>query len=371
VAFDQAPDELRAAFTAEQRVSARTTALLAGVIAIVAFPLWAMFDAIVVPDQADAFLGVRIGFELALVVGWLLLRSPAVGGRWPEQLAFGLVCVVELGIGWMIPRTGDRIEPYLLGLSLAIFASCFLIVWRWQLTALLAAFTAASTSLFCLTADPVPEAHHVASIVFYLSTAAALAIVAAVYRHRTAWQRFVAQAGLEAERARNEALVRELDQLSREDPLTGVGNRRAWEERVAGELLRANRQGGTLSVIVCDLDHFKTVNDTLGHAAGDRVLRAASTLLTERVRGSDFVARLGGDEFCVLCPDTGLVDAEVLAVELADLARAMDWPNEAHVTLSVGVAEARPGDTDPGDVLHRADRALYEAKTTRDAVRIA
>ncbi len=83
---------------------------------------------------------------------------------------------------------------------------------------------------------------------------------------------------------------------------TAVGNRRAWEERSVHELLRAKRHGGTISVILCDLDNFKTVNDTLGHAAGDRVLRATAALLTGRARATDLVVRLGGDGFCVLGP---------------------------------------------------------------------
>jgi len=364
-------NELRAAYAAQQRLAARTTTLIAGVVALIAFPIWAIFDAIVVPEEADAFLEVRLGFEAAIALAWLALLWGRIGGRWPEQTAFALITLPELAIGWMIPRTGDRMEPYLLGLSLAIYASAFLIVWRWHLTALLVAFTIASTAAFAVTADPGLEDHQVATIAFYLTTAGTLAIVAQVYRHRTGWQRFVAQAALEEERRRNAALVEELDQLSREDPLTGVGNRRAWEERIVNELLRAKREGGTVSVIVCDLDHFKVVNDTLGHAAGDRVLRATTALLTERLRATDFVARLGGDEFCVLCASTGLLDAQALAVELADRARATTWPDGARVTFSVGVAEARPGDVDPADVLQRADRALYDAKSTRDTVRIA
>lgn len=363
--------DLRAGYIAQQREAAWATTLIAGLVALVAFPVWGFFDAVVLPGRAEAFLGVRFGFEAAIAVAWLALRWRRIGGRWPEQTAFVVVALPELAISWMIPRSGDRLEPYLLGLSLAIYASAFLIVWRWQLTALLVAFTSVTTAAFCVTAPQPLAAYQVATIVFYLATAGTLAIAAQVYRQRTGWQRFVAEAALEDERERNARLVDELDRLSREDPLTAVGNRRAWEERILSELLRVKRHGGTLSVILCDLDSFKSVNDTLGHAAGDRVLRAAAALLTGRARVTDLVVRLGGDEFCVLCPDTGLPAAQALALEIAHLARTTAWPDGVQLTFSVGVAEARPGDVNPDEILHRADLALYDAKSTRDTVRIA
>lgn len=363
--------DLRAGYIAQQREAAWATTLIAGLVALVAFPVWGFFDTVVLPGRAEAFLGVRFGFEAAIAVAWLALRWRRIGGRWPEQTAFVVVALPELAISWMIPRSGDRLEPYLLGLSLAIYASVFLIVWRWQLTALLVAFTSVTTAAFCVTAPQPLAAYQVATIVFYLATAGTLAIAAQVYRQRTGWQRFVAEAALEDERERNARLVDELDRLSREDPLTAVGNRRAWEERILSELLRVKRHGGTLSVILCDLDSFKSVNDTLGHAAGDRVLRAAAALLTGRARVTDLVVRLGGDEFCVLCPDTGLPAAQALALKIAHLARTTAWPDGVQLTFSVGVAEARPSDVNPDEILHRADLALYDAKSTRDTVRIA
>jgi diguanylate cyclase (GGDEF)-like protein len=366
-----AADDLRARYAEEQRRSARTTTLLAGLIALALLPAWAVVDGLLVPDEFTSFLRIRFGFEIAIAVGCLLLRSPRVGGRWPEEMALAVIVLPQVAIAWMIPRTGDHVETYLLGQSLAVYASAFLIVWRWRLTAALVCITIGSTVVSLALSDPPPTASTLARVGFYLVTAGAISIVAQVYRERTGWERFVAIAELEEERRRNVALVEDLDRLSREDALTGIGNRRAWEERVTAELLRAQRNGSTLAVIVCDLDHFKTVNDTLGHATGDRVLRAATQLFVDRVRVTDFVARMGGDEFCVLCPDTSLLEAEAIAVELSTLARSHDWPDGAHVTFSLGVAEMRPGDVDPTDLVHRADRALYLAKSTRDAVRVA
>jgi diguanylate cyclase (GGDEF)-like protein len=362
--------DLRAAYADQQRSAARATTSIGALVALLAFPAWAIFDELVLPAQTATFLRVRIGFEVAILIGLLALRSRRIGGRWPEQTSFVLLALPQLAISWMIPRVGDRLEPYLLGLSLAIFASAFLIVWRWQLTVLLVAVTGVAVGISYQTVPTTPPGHELATVVFYLATAGAIAVAAQLYRHSTGWQRFVTEAALDEERVRNAALVDELDQISREDALTGVGNRRAWEQRTVNELLRAARNGGSVSMILCDLDNFKSVNDTYGHATGDRVLRVAAALIADRVRATDFVVRYGGDEFCVLCPDTGLLAARALALEIADLARTTRWPGGAHLTFSVGVAEARPGEVDPDEVLHRADLALYDAKTMRDTVRI-
>ena len=141
-----------------------------------------------------------------------------------------------------------------------------------------------------------------------------------------------------------------------------MGNRRAWEERLTGEFLRARRSGRPLSVIVCDLDNFKAVNDGHGHNVGDAVLRMAAGLLLDRVRSSDFVARLGGDEFAVLCPDTSLAAAAQLALEVGDLTRRTGFPAGVAMTCSIGVAELERSDTTTGHLFHRADCALYDAK---------
>ncbi|MCU1366118.1 MAG: diguanylate cyclase protein [Ilumatobacteraceae bacterium] len=359
--------ELRAGYVAEQRAAARSTALLAGVVAIAVFPLWTVFDEIVLV-HGEEFIGLRIGFEVAIVVAWFALRSARIGRRWPEPAAFLLVALPEIAISWMIPRTGDHIEPYLLGLSITIYASAFVIVWHWHLTALLVVLTGALVALFCVqAADPI-SAPQIATIVFYLGTAGAISIVGQIYRHRTGWLKFVTEAELADERQRNAVLVEELNQLSRQDPLTGIGNRRAWEERVVAELLRSERHGRALSVILCDLDDFKAVNDTLGHAAGDRVLRATAALLLDRVRATDFVVRFGGDEFCVLCPDTPLALAQGLADDIVRRARSFAWPDGLRLSVSVGVAQAQPTETDPSLVVQRADAAMYRAKRARSTV---
>jgi diguanylate cyclase (GGDEF)-like protein len=250
-----------------------------------------------------------------------------------------------------------------------MYACGSLIVCRWRLTAALVAVTAIATAGFSAAADPGLERHELATVAFYLSTAAILSVAAQAYRQHVGWQQFLTRAALEEERRRNQALVEELDQLSREDPLTAVGNRRAWEERLVGEFLRTRRSGRPMSVIVADVDNFKAVNDSHGHVVGDEVLQAGAALFVDRLRATDFVARLGGDEFAILCPDTPLAVASDLAGELADRARSLTFPAGVALRFSFGVAELQGGDTDVSDLMRRADLALYEAKKSRDTVR--
>jgi two-component system cell cycle response regulator len=150
--------------------------------------------------------------------------------------------------------------------------------------------------------------------------------------------------------------------LSLTDPLTGVGNRRRMEQALAEQIGRSQRIGEKLCAFIADLDHFKRVNDTYGHEAGDKVLAAFGELLRRKMRTSDVVTRFGGEEFVALMPDTdlehGLASAERIREALA--CRRVE-PLPEPVTASFGVAELAAGET--GDaLLRRLDKALYAAK---------
>jgi len=149
------------------------------------------------------------------------------------------------------------------------------------------------------------------------------------------------------------ALYREVGRLARTDGLTGVANRRAWDEELPQALARAARSGQQLCLALLDLDHFKDYNDRHGHQAGDRLLKAAAAAWQARLRKTDLLARYGGEEFAVLLPDCGLE----AAMEIAERLRTA----QPEVTCSLGVAawDGREGD---GELLARADRALYAAK---------
>jgi diguanylate cyclase (GGDEF)-like protein len=149
------------------------------------------------------------------------------------------------------------------------------------------------------------------------------------------------------------ALYREVERLARTDGLTGVANRRAWDDELPRELARAARSGTGVCVALLDLDHFKAYNDRHGHQAGDRLLKAAAAAWLGKLRKTDLLARYGGEEFAVLLPDCGLDNA----MEIAERLRTA----QPEGTCSLGVA-AWDGREDAARLVARADRALYAAK---------
>jgi diguanylate cyclase (GGDEF)-like protein len=153
--------------------------------------------------------------------------------------------------------------------------------------------------------------------------------------------------------------------LSNIDPLTGSLTRRQFFSMAGSEFLRYTRYKRPLSVLVLDADHFKSINDTHGHHAGDVVLKSMSLVVLEQKRAQDTFGRLGGEEFGLLLPETNLEQAKVVAERIQkaweQTPSNMDG-NLIYSTVSIGVAEAAPGDKAFDDLLRRADRMLYKAK---------
>lgn len=160
------------------------------------------------------------------------------------------------------------------------------------------------------------------------------------------------------------------------DPLTGLANQRHFLERLDIELRRARRYRRSLAVIFADLDHFKAINDTYGHHAGDIALKAVATCITRIVRETDLVVRYGGEEFVVLLPETSLDQAEVMAERARRAIESLQIPlpqgGTKRITMSFGVA-AFPATADaPEDLLSCADAAMYHAKSLgRNRVMVA
>ncbi|GGA56461.1 sensor domain-containing diguanylate cyclase [Pelagibacterium lentulum] len=173
-----------------------------------------------------------------------------------------------------------------------------------------------------------------------------------------------------------EQLRNEVAELARIDPLTGVGNRRKFDEQLVLENSFSRRTGRPYALLVFDLDNFKSINDQLGHAGGDAALIHVVRIAATSLRETDLLARLGGDEFCIVMSDSSMDDGYALAQRFAELLRKsplLSGGNSIRLTASIGISawSSETADTDDA-VLTRADHALYAAKTAgRDAIRCA
>jgi diguanylate cyclase len=169
---------------------------------------------------------------------------------------------------------------------------------------------------------------------------------------------------LEGETASLEKSLAREHRLAKQDGLTDIANRLAYDQRIAQELKRWKRYRQPLSLVAWDLDRFKVLNDSYGHRAGDRVLRAFAAVLRETVRATDFVARYGGEEFVMLLVGTPVADARAVAEAIREQIGRLGFHfrgTPVSVTASCGITEARADDT-PERLFDRADQALYRAK---------
>lgn len=157
----------------------------------------------------------------------------------------------------------------------------------------------------------------------------------------------------------------DLFEQAKRDMLTGLANRRVFEERVGPLLDLARRHGHPVTVACMDLDHFKQINDSLGHAAGDEALRMVARTMTAMVRSSDLLARMGGDEFVLVLPDTDIDSARVLADRICSAIDGLELRSGdgGRLGVSIGLAQWRPG-LGREEWLQRADEVLYRAKKT-------
>mgnify|MGYP002393284444 CR=1 FL=1 len=165
--------------------------------------------------------------------------------------------------------------------------------------------------------------------------------------------------------ANQESLVeanQRLAALASQDGLTGLKNRRAFEERMTEELARIRRSGQPVSLLLLDIDHFKAVNDSFGHPRGDEVLRTVARLFSRAIRDSDVAVRFGGEEFAVILPNTGVGGAQDMGERLRLLIASAPWEDRP-ITVSVGAATAEStSEVTLGELIEQADRALYRSK---------
>ena len=173
--------------------------------------------------------------------------------------------------------------------------------------------------------------------------------------------------GLRRERAERRELRQQLSRLAFTDPLTDLPNRRHFEQVMNSEIARISRYGGVCSLAMIDVDHFKNYNDTLGHPAGDEVLRRLAQLMKDHIRNTDFLARFGGEEFALLMVNTSRKEAAQGVQRIIDAVEAHPFPDEhvqpgGHLTISAGIATAPEDGTEPPAIVRASDVALYDAK---------
>ncbi|OYD85024.1 GGDEF domain-containing protein [Azospirillum brasilense] len=307
------------------------------------------------------------------ILNWFGVRSFA-GRSIPWRFGVALLAVLTAGIAWFVVATNDVTARVLImsaGISGLSLLAALELWWMGP-------------------ADRPRQAQRVTALVFL-----AHALFVAGRAVLTAWggpvdsiltPNLVQSAGfLEAILAvtawgfgflamTSEKLQADLDRIGTIDPLTGAYNRRAFLKHAERELLRAQRSGAPLTLLLLDLDRFKRVNDTFGHLAGDALLRLFSETVTARLRRTDLFGRYGGEEFCLLLPDTDRNGAVTLAEALRRDVAARPLPFQGHeiaASVSIGIAPCRNGE-DLDAALAAADLALYRAKRNgRNQVMVA
>ncbi|MCZ2407974.1 MAG: diguanylate cyclase [Burkholderiales bacterium] len=300
---------------------------------------------------------------LMLALGWWSRRLQARTSSRPWQHALPALTAV-LVLAWAVALT---LMDQAVSTSINAFVNAavgiaivFLLRPRSALAILVVAWCALAWTLGWTTQDQ-------ALLTTNRMNAASACILAALVSSLL-WRRYVQTELLQRALAdTNEQLERqqvELQALATLDPLTGLLNRRAFVRAAEAELARARRQGSPLSLLMLDLDHFKSINDHFGHPKGDEVLREVARLMTHTVRHTDRIARYGGEEFILLLPDTSEAHALHLAEKLRQtLANTTIAHLATPVTASIGLACLPVHSTmDLDTLLQHVDCALYEAK---------
>ncbi|WP_158598514.1 GGDEF domain-containing protein [Notoacmeibacter ruber] len=308
---------------------------------------------------------------VATGVTCVLVAVATFSGLWvlPDfhLLLTSLFGVLSLGLSFMVSRYPKvAIWSYIIGLALALLSGDFLVLndemrFAWHFPALAAAFVTGglagglfilATALVSLTASTILlSAMSIAGLITFCVTLSLMALLIAIVE----WRFFHTLGDLHASRAL-------LSNLAHTDPLTGLSNRLAFDRT----LQTLSAAGIPFSVILCDLDHFKQVNDTYGHAAGDKVLKSIAGVLKDTAQSQHMVARLGGEEFCLLLVEVELSAALELTENLRETIQKHTVIIEGQAltcTASFGLTHSsNQSDKDPSELLKAADQALYEAK---------
>lgn len=265
-----------------------------------------------------------------------------------------LVAALTLQTGYAI-ATGAIASPYLSGYVALVLVAALFASRRMTLLTLVAILLGL---LVVALADPTPNGSDVTTLVTVATICFLVGYTTSLLASRQ--RRDLRRAERRLHRSQRESSLRRSEALI--DPLTGLGNRRAFNEDAAAALADRRQSGGLLLAMV-DVDGLKAVNDTFGHSGGDEALQAIAAALRSRVRAGDRLYRLGGDEFAALCTSD---DPAALAGRLGHHIEA-EVPRVGRIRASIGVARAQPGD-EPLAITVRADTALYAIKRQRAGI---
>jgi diguanylate cyclase (GGDEF)-like protein len=291
-----------------------------------------------------------------------LPAGPARFGRLDAAVWLALAAI--LGAAWLAPRGGFAIQFAAVPLIAAALFAAVRYPLRWSALAVLCvgAFVVVALHEGRQPFGPLPPRIAVLRAQEFLFLTALLALGIGSMLHQLRAKNAELEARVAERTAELQAANARLMTLAAVDPLSGLANRRGFDDALASEAARSLRYGRPLSLVVADLDDFKGVNDTHGHAAGDEVIRRVARVLSDNARAADLVARYGGEEFAVLLPETGAREALRLAERMRAAVAEISVPAAARpITASFGVATLDAG-VSPAALLSAADEALYEAK---------
>lgn len=368
-----------ARFILDDKASRQNHFLVSGVFSLVSFNLFLLSDWMMVPDRFDLALRLRLLVYTPVALFFLLvswrfrefsLKLPAAVTEWVAMLGgvFAALCLVAVLLVTDSPYAG----MYRAGLLPILVFGTLVMRFRFQLAVVFCACLIALHLLSVFAAQGTPPPYpELEAPLFLLLLAMVFYTLAMNYRteaeERLRFQRKERAAALRRELEASQA---RLEALSRQDALTGVPNRRRFDEVAWQCWQRHHQTGEQLAVMLLDVDHFKAYNDHHGHPAGDQCLRLVARALQDTLADGDgTLARWGGEEFIVLLPHTDEVVAHRVADRLVQSVRALQLRHEASptrevVTISAGVALGRPAidRRDLSAMVALADQALYQAK---------
>jgi diguanylate cyclase (GGDEF)-like protein/putative nucleotidyltransferase with HDIG domain len=301
--------------------------------AITVFPL-AFSDPAAGIEESRLWTTFACSWGIAVVLRFGYRRLPV----WCYQVF--LACATLL-IEWAMYASSDSTSAYaMLFFPVAIYAFYFLSLWRAVLQMLFIAFAYTAVLLFIDDVASTPVIH-------WAITTGTLVVSGAL---------------IGAQKSHVDRLIARLSDAARTDTLTGLLNRRGFEETFAIELERARRSGQSLTLIVGDLDSFKEINDRYGHQAGDRVIERLAQIIQTAKRRIDTAARIGGEEIAVLAPGSDVHAAYILAERLRREVRDTFANEPFDLTISLGLANFPQHGSGAEDLIRAADQALYAAK---------